>query len=186
MILITGGASSGKSQFAERLVMELIEENLGQVLYIATSQAFDTEMATKIEKHKQSRPDYWHTNETYHNMGQLIAQKGHDYNVILLECITTMLSNLLFDEVGDLPVEQIDFTELEALLNQQIERLITACQQSQCEIVIVTNELGLGVVPENRLARHFRDIAGNINQRLAQAADEVHFVVSGINMKIKG
>lgn len=186
MILVTGGASSGKSQFAEQLVQELIEENLGRVLYIATSQAFDTEMATRIEKHKQSRPDYWYTYETHRNIGEFIAHKGLDYSVVMLECITTMLSNLLFDETGDLPAEQIDFIELELMFNQQIDQLITACQHSECEVVIVTNELGLGIVPENRLARHFREIAGKINQRLAQAADEVHFVVSGINMKIKG
>lgn len=186
MILVTGGASSGKSQFAERLVQALLEERLGRVLYIATSQAFDSEMATRIERHKQSRPDYWHTYETHRDIGELIKRKGHDYSVVLLECVTTLLSNLLFDETGDLPPEQMDFAALEVLLNQQIEQLIAACQHSECDIVIVTNELGLGIVPENRLARHFREIAGKINQRLAQAADEVHFVVSGIDMKIKG
>lgn len=186
MILITGGARSGKSGLAESIAKNIVEESGERVLYIATSLVFDAEMAERVEKHKRMRPDSWDTYEGYRDLGLLIQHKCGDYGVILLECITTMLTNLLFDETGDLPPEKMDFVELEQSLNRQIDRLLAGCRDSQCEVVIVTNELGLGIVPENRLARHFRDIAGRVNQRLAQQADEVHFVVSGIDMKIKG
>lgn len=186
MILITGGARSGKSHLAEQRVKQIAQDNQKQVLYIATSLIFDKEMAKRVEKHKKMRPDYWQTYEGHRDLGKLIQQKNTEYGVILLECITTMLTNLLFDETGDLSPELMDFVAIEESLNNQIDQLIEGCRISQCEIVIVTNELGLGIVPENRLARHFRDIAGRANQRLAQQATEVHFVVSGIDMKIKG
>lgn len=105
---------------------------------------------------------------------------------VVLECITTMLANLLYEASGGASPESLDFTALEAVLQQQVDELITACQQSSAPIFVVTNELGMSITPENRLARHFVDISGRANQKLAQAAQEVWLVVSGIGVKIKG
>jgi adenosylcobinamide kinase/adenosylcobinamide-phosphate guanylyltransferase len=186
MILVTGGARSGKSGLAERLVERIAEPQRASVLYIATSLIFDDEMAERVAKHRRMRPPHWQTYEGHRDLAALIRRESANYGVILLECVTTMLTNLLFDEAGDSAPETLDFALIEAALNRQVDELLIACGESQCQVVIVTNELGLGIVPENRLARHFRDIAGRVNQRLAAQADEVHFVVSGIDMKIKG
>ncbi|SQJ19505.1 adenosylcobinamide kinase/adenosylcobinamide-phosphate guanylyltransferase [Salmonella enterica subsp. enterica] len=106
-------------------------------------------------------------------------------DAILLECITTMVTNLLFALGGENDPEQWDYAAMERAIDDEIQILIAACQRCPAKVVLVTNEVGMGIVPENRLARHFRDIAGRVNQRLAAAADEVWLVVSGIGVKIK-
>ncbi len=185
MILITGGARSGKSNVAEKLAYQFAGQQ-GNVLYIATSLLLDDETERRVAIHRKQRPCHWHTYEGYRNLGTLINEKAPGYQVILLECITTMLSNLLFDYAANKPIETLCFATLEKKVNWQLDQLLTACHTSQCHVIIVTNELGLGIVPENRLARHFRDIAGRANQKLAECAETVHFVVSGIDIKIKG
>lgn len=185
MILITGGARSGKSDVAEKLATQLAGQQ-GDVLYIATSLVLDKETERRVAIHRQQRPNNWHTYEGYQNIAALIKQKSHYYRVIVLECVTTLLTNLLFDYAGEVDVEQMDFTLLETALNQDVTQLLASCKASHCEVIIVTNELGFGIVPENRLARHFRDIAGRVNQRLATQAETVYLVVSGIEIKIKG
>lgn len=103
----------------------------------------------------------------------------------MLECITTMVTNLLFALGGDSSPDGWDYAAMERAIDAEIAVLIAACQRCPARVVLVTNEVGMGIVPENRLARHFRDIAGRVNQRLAAAADEVWLVVSGIGVKIK-
>ncbi|MCV9878052.1 bifunctional adenosylcobinamide kinase/adenosylcobinamide-phosphate guanylyltransferase [Brenneria izbisi] len=180
MILITGGARSGKSALAEKLAA-----GREQVLYIATSLATDDEMAERVRTHRASRPAHWRTWEGYRDVGTLIAQQVAADEAVIVECITTLITNLLFDQAGDTPPEQMDFPAIEAEIQQQIDALIAACLQRSSPIFLVTNELGMGIVPENRLARHFRDIAGRVNQRLAAVAESVYLVVSGIEVKIK-
>lgn len=180
MILVTGGARSGKSRHAEALIADC-----PQVLYIATSQIWDEEMAARIQHHRDSRPAHWRTAERWQHLDELItAEKGTD-EAILLECITTMVTNLLFAYGGDSDPESWDYAAMEEVIEAEIISLIAACQRCPATVVLVTNEVGMGIVPENRLARHFRDIAGRVNQRLAAAADEVWLVVSGIGVKIK-
>ena len=116
----------------------------------------------------------------------MIRERGAQHDAIMLECITTMITNLMFENTGDIPAEEMDFVALENKINLQIEQLIEGCQQCPCPVYIVTNEVGFGIVPENLLARRFRDIAGRVNQRLAAFADEVYLVVSGIELKMKG
>ncbi|RZM88854.1 MULTISPECIES: bifunctional adenosylcobinamide kinase/adenosylcobinamide-phosphate guanylyltransferase [unclassified Escherichia] len=180
MILVTGGARSGKSRHAEALIGDT-----PQVLYIATSQVFDDEMAARIEHHRQGRPAHWHTVERWQNLDELINADINPQSAVLLECITTMVTNLLFEYGGDKDPEKWDYNAMEQAINGEIQSLIAACQCSTAKVVLVTNEVGMGIVPENRLARHFRDIAGRVNQQLAAAADEVWLVVSGIGVKIK-
>ena len=181
MILITGGARSGKSSLAERLAGEACE----RVFYIATSIATDDEMTQRILEHRSSRPDHWRTWEGYRDLATVLTQQVATEEAVILECVTTLITNLLFDLAGDTPVEEMDFAALEVGIQQEITALLEACKQCQAPVYLVTNELGMGIVPENRLARHFRDIAGRVNQRLAAAASEVYLLVSGLEVKIK-
>lgn len=178
--LVTGGARSGKSLHAESLLSAS-----PRVLYIATSQIFDEEMAARIQHHRDSRPAHWRTEERWQQLDDIITPDNDPQEAILLECITTLITNQLFALGGVSDPDSWDFQALEASVQQQIEALIVACQRCPSSVVLVTNEVGMGIVPENRLARHFRDIAGRVNQRLAQAADDVWLVVSGIGVKIK-
>ncbi|MCL6745018.1 bifunctional adenosylcobinamide kinase/adenosylcobinamide-phosphate guanylyltransferase [Kosakonia sp. R1.Fl] len=180
LTLVTGGARSGKSRHAESLVADA-----KTVLYIATSQIVDDEMAMRIEHHRQERPRHWRTEERWQQLSAVITPHNDPDEAVLLECITTLVTNLLFASgAGDDP-DNWDYAALEAQVQQEIEQLIAACAACPSPVVLVTNEVGMGIVPENRLARHFRDIAGRVNQRLAQAADHVWLVVSGIGVKIK-
>lgn len=180
MILITGGARSGKSSLAERLAASVSD----RVLYIATSQVTDEEMAERIRLHRQARPAHWRTWEGSQQLANVIDQQAAG-EAVILECITTLIANLMFELTGETPVEAIDFAVVERAIQQQIDELLAACARSPATIYLVTNELGMGIVPENRLARHFRDIAGRVNQRLAAAAESVFLVISGIEVKIK-
>ncbi len=180
MILVTGGARSGKSRHAEALIADS-----PQVLYIATSQIFDEEMAARIQHHRDGRPPHWRTAECWRHLDALITPDNAPEEAILLECITTMVTNLLFAMGGDTNPDNWDYAAMEQAIEDEIRALIDACQRCPAQVVLVTNEVGMGIVPENRLARHFRDIAGRVNQRLAAAADEVWLVVSGIGVKIK-
>ena len=103
----------------------------------------------------------------------------------MLECVTTLVTNILFAEGGETDPDEWDYVALEKAVTQEITQLIAACRACPSPVLLVTNEVGLGIVPDNRLARHFRDIAGRVNQMLAAAADEVWLVVSGIGVKIK-
>ncbi|WLI77607.1 bifunctional adenosylcobinamide kinase/adenosylcobinamide-phosphate guanylyltransferase [Kosakonia sp. H02] len=180
LTLVTGGARSGKSRHAESLV-----NHAQRVLYIATSQIVDDEMAARIQHHRDSRPAHWRTEERWQQLSEIITPHNDRHEAVLLECITTLVTNLLFASgAGDDP-DNWDYAALEAQVQNEIEALIAACFVCPSPVVLVTNEVGMGIVPENRLARHFRDIAGRVNQRLAQAADEVWLVVSGIGVKIK-
>jgi len=182
MMLITGGARSGKSRLAERLAQR---EN-GPVLYIATSLVTDPEMAARVAEHRQQRPGHWLTWEGYRDCDQAILNHRGQVSAVLLECVTTLITNLLFDRAGETPAEQMDFAAIEQHIAEQMDRLLAACAVASCPVILVTNELGMGIVPEHLLARQFRDIAGRVNQRLAAAATDVWLVVSGIPVHIKG
>ncbi len=175
-----GGARSGKSRHAEALIGDS-----SQVLYIATSQILDDEMAARIEHHRQGRPAHWRTVERWQHLDELIHADINPNEVVLLECVTTMVTNLLFDYGGDKDPDEWDYQAMEQAINAEIQSLIAACQRCPAKVVLVTNEVGMGIVPESRLARHFRDIAGRVNQQLVAAANEVWLVVSGIGVKIK-
>lgn len=180
MILVTGGARSGKSRHAESLLAQA-----SAVHYIATSQIFDEEMAQRIRHHQEGRPAHWQTIERWQGLDRVITPDIPAGDAVLLECITTLVTNLLFAFGGEDDPQEWDYAALEQQIDIEIGLLIAACQACPAQVVLVTNEVGMGIVPENRLARHFRDIAGRVNQRLAQAADDVWLVVSGIGVKIK-
>lgn len=184
LIFVTGGARSGKSTFAEQTV-----KSFGQrIVYVATAIPFDDGMKDRIIKHKLSRPGEWLTIEDYKNFDkhlstpEVIAADG-----IIFDCITVMITNLMMEPKVDFEMVDMTFVNnLEATIQKQIETLIETVKKHNFNIVIVSNEVGLGLVPFYKMGNFFRDIAGRVNQKIAAEADEVYFTVSGIPMKIKG
>lgn len=181
MILVTGGARSGKSSFAENQ----LDNCCDNVLYIATSVVSDDEMAARVARHKADRPQHWRTWEGFKNLADAIRSERKEGEGVMLECITTLIASLLYDASGGAAPETLDYALLEKGINHEIDQIIAACKACESPIYIVTNELGMSITPENKLARHFVDIAGRINQKLARQAEQVWLVVSGIGVQIK-
>jgi adenosylcobinamide kinase/adenosylcobinamide-phosphate guanylyltransferase len=183
VILVTGGARSGKSCFAEQLIAGLGQE----IAYIATARAFDAEMEDRIAKHRVQRPASWQTHETPTNPSQVVAAEGNRVDGLLLDCLTVMITNRILSHAIDWdrpPIAQLG--EIETDILGEINTLLKAAANSRADLVAVTNEVGYGIVPISPLSRFFRDCAGRVNQRMAAAADDVYLVVSGIPMQIKG
>jgi adenosylcobinamide kinase/adenosylcobinamide-phosphate guanylyltransferase len=176
LILILGGARSGKSTHAEKLAREYQKP----VLYVATAQAGDKEMAMRIAQHRTQRPAQWITLEAPRAIGTAIRASGVSAPVVLVDCLTLLANNIFVP----LP-EPIDFAEAEKLLNIEIDDLLTTYAASNAVWIIVSNEVGLGLVPPYPLGRIYRDVLGKANQRLAAVADEVLFMVAGLPLKAK-
>ena len=184
LILVTGGARSGKSAFAEEYAKAAAPG--GKVAYIATAQVWDEEMKFRVRKHKERRPASWQTFEAPTEEMVLAALKkaGKSHEVILFDCLTIYLSNFLCSCTED-------ELQNEALLYERVkdmsERIIAALSKMSktCALIMVTNEVGTGIVPENHLARVYRDLAGLMNQRLADAADAVYLSVCGQAVNLK-
>jgi len=173
-IFITGGARSGKSRFAEQLAA-----GYGAPLgYLATAQPLDQEMEQRIRIHQQLRGEGWGTVEEALHLSQALTLNDGRFNMILVDCLTLWLSNLLL--LDDEPREESETRVMDA-----VQLLATTLRNMTTPVIIVTNEVGMGIVPENRLARMFRDIAGQANQIIAAAAGEAWLVASGIPLKLK-
>ena len=171
MILVTGGARSGKSAYAETLAKSFP----GPRAYIATAPVFDAEMGKRVERHKQQRKnDGWYTIEEEINLFEAI-KKADAYDTILVDCLTLWINNLLYKD------QRISEDDMIAKCSQLKE----ICAKFDGNIIFVINEVGMGIVPRNSLARAFRDISGRVNQYIAQHACQVFFTVSGIPLKIK-
>ncbi|MFQ5586418.1 MAG: bifunctional adenosylcobinamide kinase/adenosylcobinamide-phosphate guanylyltransferase [Thermodesulfobacteriota bacterium] len=179
IILVTGGARSGKSTFA----LKMAESIPGERLFIATAEALDEEMAGRIEEHKRGRGSHWATVEEPIAVPAVVGrEKG--YGVILLDCLTIWISNLLL-QPSVRKVEGGTSEGVSTAAAREIDSFIGACKESNATVIVVSNEVGMGIVPETPLARQFRDMAGIANQQIAAAADEVYLLVSGIEMRIK-
>lgn len=193
LIFVTGGAKSGKSKFAEEMLLKLNNGKQKNV-YLATSLVFDEEMKEKVRLHKKRRKDEWFTVETYKNfeneLSNFFENNDKIKNNMLVDCLTNMITNIIFEN------QNIDWNNFERKLYiQTLKKLNKNVKNSVNELlnitnqfentVIVSNELGMGLVPSYPLGRYFREIAGKMNQIVAEKADEVYFVVSGIPMKIK-
>ena len=176
MILVLGGVRSGKSAFAD----EWAARNSQRVLYVATAQAFDEEMEARIARHRASRPADWHTLEAPRDVAGAIAERQADYDVILLDCLTVLTANILLELPED--VSQDDANEAAIA---EIDELLRVYAASDATWVVVSNEVGMGVVPPSRLGRFFRDMLGLANQRFARAADEVVMMVAGLPWTLK-
>jgi adenosylcobinamide kinase / adenosylcobinamide-phosphate guanylyltransferase len=176
LILILGGARSGKSTHAEKLARDYQRP----VLYVATAQAGDEEMAARIARHRTQRPTQWITLEAPRAIGIAIRASGVSAPVVLIDCLTLLANNIIMP----LP-EPIDDREAEKLLNVEIDDLLATYAASNAVWIIVSNEVGLGLVPPYPLGRIYRDVLGKANQRLAAVADEVLFMVAGLPLKAK-
>lgn len=177
IVLITGGARSGKSSFAESTYKEKRD-----VVYIATSRVEDDEMEQRVSRHRSSRPNFWRTFEGTYNLEDAIGSE----KFYLLDCITVLTSNIMFDMSKDM--SKIDSRlqdSIEDMTVQVIRKLVDKARNLNLDLVMVTNEVGCSIVPENHIARVYRDIVGRVNQRTAGMCDEVYAVFCGIPVKIK-
>ncbi len=177
LTLILGGARSGKSDYARRLAAERGD----RVLYVATAEPGDDEMAARIAAHRAERPAQWQTLEAPHHIGQALRSHLSRAAVILIDCLTLLASNV----IAPLP-EPVTAEAAEAALNAEVDELLAAYADSAAEWIVISNEVGLGLVPPYPLGRVYRDALGRANQRLAAAADEVLFMVAGLPMRVKG
>ena len=167
--LILGGARAGKTKFAQNLALKLSKDRKKPPIYIATAQALDPEMEERIKLHKTDRGKDFQTKECPLNLSDpLLSASSED--ILLVDCLTLFVSNLLCAETFD---------------ENQITSFSNAIKLTKAQLIIVSNETGMGIVPDNKLTRDFRDISGNLNQKVAQMADKVTLMVAGIPVQIK-
>ena len=191
IVLVTGGARSGKSAFAED---QLADRE--RVCYIATGlpRGEDPEWQERIRMHQERRPASWTTQEQYAGLADWLREQSHP--VYLLDCATLLTSNRLFDLIAQHFPDRLELTEenflsrqeqsfLLQLLEEEWQELLSAIRQTNAECWIVTDEVGLGIVPETRLGRFFRDVQGKINQLIAKEASEAYLVICGLAQQLK-
>lgn len=179
IILITGGARSGKSSYAEKLL-----ESSDDVLYLATAIRTDEEMELRIAHHIQSRNQQWVTHEGYKDFETVLAK--HPEHYILLDCVTNMISNLMFYHPVD-PEEMTKEEEADLFLaiKNEFKNLLDCASRQGRYLILVSNEVGMGLISEYKLGRLFVDFAGFINQYLATRANRVYFMVAGLPLTVK-
>lgn len=191
--MVTGGARSGKSAFAQRLASFLGEP----VVYVATARPLDDEMRERIAAHRSSRPPGWITVEEYEDVAKVIAVYGHQAPAIIVDCLAILVSNLMGQEAvpavspgddgnsggWDLAVQTP--SSLEQRVVTRVEELVATASKVPAHVIVVSNEVGFGIVPANRIARVYRDLLGRANQLVASCADEVYLMVSGIPLELK-
>ncbi len=165
---VLGGVRSGKSTYALSLA-----KKYKNVAFITTCRPFDKEMEKRIALHKKSRPAHWKTFEDPKDIPALLRKIGGKFNAVLIVCLTLWVSNFVLDEIKA------------SLINANAKKLIAALKKIKPDSIIVSNEVGLGIVPGNKLARDFRDVAGKVNQIVAKGADEVYFMFAGLPLKLK-
>lgn len=186
VFLVLGGARSGKSEFAEKLMYRSTGKRKG---YIATSQILDDEMRYRVILHRERRPSDWRTFEVMHGAGEEMGHILLEADAILFDCITMYVNNMLMDHMKGITVETLgvaDLTTLQEALERDLtlmfERISSA---SDKEIIFVSDELGMGIVPANAMSRVYRDLVGLANQYVAKRADKVYLSIAGITMELK-
>jgi adenosylcobinamide kinase/adenosylcobinamide-phosphate guanylyltransferase len=170
MIFISGGCRSGKSRYA----LHYANQHFSKKLFLATCEVLDEEMAQRIENHKKMRGLEWQTVEEPVDIIDKIKKDGADSEVILIDCLTLWLYNLLMKWDSD------------SRIMEETEKLIETLRKSDASFILVSNEVGMGIVPADPLSRRYRDLLGTMNQRIAEALDTVIFMVSGIPIFLKG
>jgi len=168
LIFITGPVRSGKSNFA----VNLAKKSKKKIIFIATCKPVDTEMKERIKKHQQQRPKEWITIEEEIDLGSVLRKISKD-KLIIIDCITLWVSNLFFH----------NFNEKEIL--KIVNDLISIIKRKGLSVIIVSNEVGWGIIPNNKIARNFRDIMGIIHQKISESSNEIYLLVSGIPIKLK-
>ena len=177
LIFVLGGARSGKSAFAERLAALRQTQEGGRVLYVATAEALDADMERRIANHRRQRPPEWDTLEEPLHLPTALPPALEGYDTCLLDCLTLWVSNLLLKMEGNPNAEQ----EILAAAH----RLLETYERSSATWIVVSNEVGLSVVPSTRLGAVYRDALGRVNQAVAARADKVYFMVAGLALEIK-
>ena len=172
-MLLVGGARSGKSTLAQEMAKNLG----GRVLFCATAEPLDDEMQTRIMAHKKSRPANWDTIESSRNIGRALEKTASNYDTVIIDCITLLVANCLGDDVSSIQAREA--------VSGEIEALIQLMAKKQSNYILVSNEVGSGLVPDNKLGRIYRDTLGHVNQQLAKCADEVYFMSAGLSLKMK-
>jgi len=165
--LILGGARSGKSAYGERLA----KDSETPVVYVATAQAFDDEMRERIKQHQSDRPSHWQSIEVLCDLPQALLESSHSGNVVLVDCLTLWLMNLMYQQKD---------------IHQSVTDLLHALTQVKGRVIMVSNEISMGVVPMGKESRLYVDELGRLHQRIAQAAQQVTLMVAGIPMVVKG
>jgi len=178
--LITGGIRSGKSRFAQELALKLGKP----VLFVATAEAGDEEMRQRIEEHRKARPAAWQTLEVTTHVANRIVPGIGEAQTVIVDCITLLVNNILAQH-SDPTGEQVNTSLAEKEVLAEIGELVDCINKVNASFIIVTNEVGLGLVPANKMSRVYRDLLGRANQVLAERADEVYLMVAGIPRRIK-
>tara|TARA_R110001599_G_scaffold64023_3_gene178795 strand:- start:405547 stop:406104 length:558 start_codon:yes stop_codon:yes gene_type:complete len=181
--LLIGGARSGKSAYAEELATSSSASGK-QVIYVATAQSGDAEMAQRIARHRQRRDAVWLTVEEPIELGAAIEKYSKPDTVLLIDCLTVWLSNLLFSEKIDFP--EVGTIAPPACFYTQRAALLQALAQAQGDVILVTNEVGQGIVPQGAVSRWFVDEAGRLNQAVAAACERAVMTVAGLPLTLKG
>jgi adenosylcobinamide kinase/adenosylcobinamide-phosphate guanylyltransferase len=179
LTLILGGARSGKSDYAQNLAETM---GSGTVLFVATAEARDPEMERRIADHQRARPPRWHTLEVARGVGPAMleaAQEREEIDAILIDCMTVLTSNLLMD------ADDVFSDRTEQLLVEEVRDIIRCTEELPIPVIVVSNEVGCGLVPPYPLGRAYRDLLGRANQTLARAADQVVLLVAGIPQVLK-
>ncbi len=204
LVLVTGGARAGKSDFAQRLALSFSQQRAGLdpvqssksrgaeaevsgggVLFVATAEAVDAEMEERIRRHRASRPAEWRTLEEPVKLPEAIRaaldhpESGKGYGVVLVDCLNLWVSNLLFQHEGE------GWAGTESALVEAMGRLLDCYQTLEASFILVTNEVGLGLVPSHPLGRQFRDALGKVNQLVAARSDKVYLLVAGLPLEVK-
>ncbi|MEW6046929.1 MAG: bifunctional adenosylcobinamide kinase/adenosylcobinamide-phosphate guanylyltransferase [Bacillota bacterium] len=177
VVLVLGGARSGKSAFAQRLAGELGD---GRAIFVATAQALDEEMAERIRRHRRDRPADWPTVEAPRQVAERLAAVWRDERAVLIDCLSLLVSNVILS-LG----EGAGLQGAEEAVERELDGLETLFRSRPASWVIVSNEVGLGVVPPYPAGRLFRDVLGRANQRMAARADEVWLLVAGLPLRLK-
>lgn len=176
LVLITGGARSGKSSHALELCEQLGEKRL----FIATCPSIDGEMNDRVQRHKQEREGRgWDTVEETVALHKVIRERGDEFDVLLIDCLTLWVNNILYS--CEKLSEQLDDFTIKELTTQWLE----ASRNTKATVICVTNEVGLGIVPDNALARRYRDLVGTVNQTIGKSADRVTLVSCGVPLHLK-
>jgi adenosylcobinamide kinase/adenosylcobinamide-phosphate guanylyltransferase len=168
--LVLGGVRSGKSRYAQQLA-----QRSDRVVFVATAKMSDEEMKRKIERHREDRPAAWLTVEEPLELARVLSHRQGECEAIVVDCLTVFAANLL-EEEGD----------NDQAIEERVETLCIALESACCSVVLVSNEVGSGVVPAYPLGRRYRDLLGEINQRVARVADDVVLMVAGLPLALKG
>lgn len=176
-ILILGGARSGKSRFAQQLARQVAGDD---VLFIATAEAGDDEMRERIAMHQRSRPESWSLLEAPTAVGEALNNANRAFGAVIVDCLTLLISNVMLAADDSVPAR-----EVERQVDREVECLLAACVRAAGVVIIVSGEVGMGLVPDNPLGRFFRDLHGRANQRIAVECDAVYQMIAGIPLDVK-